>query len=156
MPNHAGARIADDLRASGFKTQVLDDAVWTVLSPRVKVMSLCDYNQDTVLLIDVDGHLLINLNDSSHEAFFWKRTVKRIVKAYEKSFLLKIAGYGDANMINYHDENGIRIPRMSWPNISRPIDGAHRCAIFCTCWRPAAHLGSVRGYGSIRNSSMPP
>ena len=110
LPNHAGARIADDLRASGFKTQVLDDAVWTVLSPRVKVMSLCDYNQDAVLLIDVDGHLLINLNDSSHEAFFWKRTVKRIVKAYEKSFLLKIASYGDANMINYHDENGIRIP----------------------------------------------
>lgn len=110
LPNHAGGRIADGMRASGFDVQVLNDAEWIRLSDRVRVMSLSDYNQDAALLIDVDGQLLINLNDSAHEAFFWKRKVKRIVKAYERSFMLKIAGYGDANMINYHDERGYRVP----------------------------------------------
>ncbi len=108
LPDHHGGRIRDQLAADGFDVRVLDDRRWTTLSDRVRVMSIADVNQDAVLLVDLGGVLVVNANDASDRG--WGALVRREVAKRPVSFLLALSGYGDADMINYFDEHGERIP----------------------------------------------
>ena len=108
LADHVGGRIARDLREGGVTVRVLPDREWVELSRAIKVMSIADYNQDSLLLIDINGRLLVNLNDGS--ALGAERFVQRIIKEYQTSFLLRLFSYGDADMINYIGEDGVRIP----------------------------------------------
>jgi hypothetical protein len=108
LPNHFGGRIQDDLRAQGFQVQVLMDREWTPVSPRIRVMCIPDVNQDAVLLVDIDGRLVVNLNDAGDRG--WGRFVRGIIRDYRETYLLALSGYGDADMINYFTEEGTRIP----------------------------------------------
>lgn len=109
LPDHYGGRIATDLRNNGYNVHILPDKQWVPLSPRIKVLCIADYNQDAILLIDINGRLLVNLNDASDHG--WSSYVKRIIKGYPKSFLLALCNYGSADMINMFNEQGVRIPR---------------------------------------------
>jgi hypothetical protein len=112
LPDHYGARIAMELKNNGFKVSILPDKQWVTLSPRIKVLCIADYNQDAILLIDINGRLLVNLNDASDHG--WSSYVKRVIKGYRKSFLLALCNYGCANMINIFTEQGVRIlPQMA-------------------------------------------
>jgi len=95
----------------GYDVQVLKSYEWHQLSDRVRVLSIADYNQDGILLIDVNGRLIMNLNDAGDRG--WGRFVKTTASGYKVSFLLKLAGHGDADMINFFDESGNRIPHLS-------------------------------------------
>ena len=64
LPDHVGGRIAADMQRLGFDVTVLKDRIWTALSPRISVLCIPDYNQDAVLLVNVDGTLVVNLNDT--------------------------------------------------------------------------------------------
>jgi L-ascorbate metabolism protein UlaG (beta-lactamase superfamily) len=108
LPDHAGKRIQTDLIGMGHTTRILPDREWVSLSTNVKVMCIADYFQDAILLIDVNGKLLLDLNDAIDRG--WGSFVRKIVKKYEISFLLSLFGYGDADMINFRDEKGILIP----------------------------------------------
>jgi len=107
LADHVGGRIAADLRAGGFDVTVLQDNEWTALSDRVKVLCLADYNQDSVLLVDIDGRLVANLNDSTEKG--WGSLLRRVIRRYPVSFLLRLSGFGDADMINFYDEHGNRL-----------------------------------------------
>ena len=107
VADHVGGRIARDLRGGGFDVTVLKDNVWCALSERIKVMTLADYNQDSVLLVDVGGRLVVNLNDATEKG--WGGRLRRLIKQYPISFALRLSGYGDADMINFVDENGDRL-----------------------------------------------
>ena len=107
LPDHEGGRIASDLRRLGFDITVLKDRTWTSLSPRIRVLCIADYNQDALLLVDMEGALVIDLNDSQSRG--WGRFVQKAVHQSSDSFLLMSFGYGDADMINYFDDNGLRI-----------------------------------------------
>jgi hypothetical protein len=107
IPNHEGGRIKGDLEAQGFQVRVLPDRTWVQLSPRIRVMCLPDYNQDAVLLIDVNGRLVVNLNDAGDRGN--GHVIRREIKKYKTSFLLALSGYGDADMINFFTEDGQRI-----------------------------------------------
>jgi hypothetical protein len=107
LPDHAGNRIASGLRNEGFDVVILKDRLWITLTPRLRVLSIADYNQDAILLVDIHGTLLVNLNDASDRG--WRHFVKREISRYKESFLLQLSGYGDAEMINFFDENGARI-----------------------------------------------
>lgn len=107
LPDHAGGRIRDALASSGFSVTVLPDRRWFPLSDRIRVMSIADYNQDGILLVDVNGRLVVNLNDACDRG--WRGTVKRIVSRYEVSFLLRLSGFGDADMMNLFDESGTQL-----------------------------------------------
>ena len=105
---HGGGRIARELRDMGYKVRVLPDGVWVQLSPRMRVMAIGDYCQDASLLVELGGRLIVDSNDASDNgagAF-----VRQIVGQYAESFLLALTGYGDADMINFFDEQGRRIP----------------------------------------------
>ena len=70
--------------------------------------SVADEGQDAVLLVDVGGVLVVDANGASERG--WEYTVRRVARGFDRSFLLALSGYGDADMINYFDEAGRRIP----------------------------------------------
>jgi hypothetical protein len=111
LPDHVGGRIADDLRRDGYGVEVLPDATWVRISDRVRVLCIADEGQDAVLLVDVGGELVVNLNDAQDRG--WASMVKRVIRAFPRSFLLRLAGYGDADMINFVDDEGRRIPSVA-------------------------------------------
>jgi len=105
LADHVGARVSADLRRLGFDVQVLRDGVWVELSPRLRVASIANYNQDAVLIVDLDGHLIIDANDAGDRGAsrFLRRELPRFSK---RTFLACLMGYGDADMINFFDEQG--------------------------------------------------
>ncbi|MEM7305902.1 MAG: MBL fold metallo-hydrolase [Planctomycetota bacterium] len=108
LPDHYGGRVQRDLREAGFRVWVLKCGLWTQLTDRVRVMSIADCHQDASLLVDLDGTLIVNANDASDRgagAF-----VAQLVPKFKRSILLSLVAYGDADMINYFDEDGNRIP----------------------------------------------
>jgi len=110
MPDHVGGRIASALRSDGFDVRVMADRTWVNLSARVRVCSIADYNQDAVLLVDVGGRLVMNVNDSTDHG--WRRFVRTAAEQYDISFLLQLSGFGSSDMINVVDEEGMRIPSL--------------------------------------------
>jgi hypothetical protein len=126
LPDHVGNRIRDALVKDGYRVQVMPDREWMQLSPRVRILSIADFNQDAVLLVDIDGTLVINANDASDRG--WAYTVRRYARRKDPAFLLALSGYGDADMINFFDESGNRIPPYAarklppGPAIKRRLD----------------------------------
>jgi hypothetical protein len=121
LPDAVGGRIRSDLTAQGFTVRVLADRVWTEVSPRIRVLCIGDVNQDGILLADVGGRLVVDLNDASDRG--WGRFVKRTVARYKLSFLLRLSGFGDADMINLHHEDGSPLRRVQRIEVGREIAG---------------------------------
>lgn len=112
LPDHVGQRIRRDLEAAGFDVRILENRKWYALSDRIRVLCLSDYNQDSALLIELGGRLVINFNDCSPRD--WSGYVRKTAARYERSFLLRIINHGDTDMINFFDEEGRRVlpPRL--------------------------------------------
>ena len=107
LPNHVGGRIFESLSEQNYDVHILKDKVWTEVSDRIKILCLSDYNQDATLLLDIGGRLVINMNDGS--ALGWTSFVKNTIKKYQRSFFLRLYGFGNADMINIFDERGQRL-----------------------------------------------
>lgn len=105
--DHYGGRIAQGLRDDGWEVRVLETGVWTPLSERVRVMCVPDYSQDSMLLIDFDGKLLIDANDAADRGVGDK--LRAEVARFDETFLACLTGYGDADMINVFHEDGTRV-----------------------------------------------
>lgn len=110
LANHEGQRVFNDLKHLGFRVRILPEREWVELSPRVKVFTMSDENQDSILLVEIGNRLIVNLNDAS--PILGEHVVRPIVRRYKHSYLLKLWAY-DADMINFHDENGNRIPQKN-------------------------------------------
>src|SRR5580698_7290509 len=70
LGDHVGGRIAHDLRAQGFAVSILPDRQWVELSPRVRVFCISTMIQDSILLVDVNKRLFVNLNDADMINFY--------------------------------------------------------------------------------------
>ncbi len=77
LPDHVGGRIAADLARDGYRVEVLPDNQWVRISDRVRVLCIADVGQDAVLLVDVGGRLVVNLNDAQDRG--WGPLVKRVI-----------------------------------------------------------------------------
>jgi hypothetical protein len=117
LPDHVGGRIKKDLEAEGYNVTILADGRWVQLSRRIKVFCVCDYIQDAVLLVDVGGRLIIDMNDSAGHARI--RLIRNIARQYRHSYVLRLSGYGDADMINIFGADGNRIGRKYDPLVGR-------------------------------------
>jgi hypothetical protein len=104
LSDHVGRRIYDGFIEKGLNVQILPDRKWTQLSKNIKVMGVSDYFQDSILLIDINGRLLVNLNDAGPRGT--TSFLKKIIENYKKSILLKLFGYGDVTMLNCYNEDG--------------------------------------------------
>jgi hypothetical protein len=111
LPDHVGGRIANDLTRDGYHVEVLPDSTWVPISDRVRVLCIADEAQDAVLLIDVGGELVVDLNDA--QDLGWGALVKRVIRTFPRSFLLRLSGYGDADMINFVGDDGERLPSVA-------------------------------------------
>ncbi len=112
LPDHVGGRIRAGLIERGFDVTVLEDRKWYPLSDRIRVLCIADYNQDAILLVDIDGNLIVNLNDADDHG--WGRFVKKIIRGYSNSFHLQLTGFGDTDLINFWREDGTFIePRAA-------------------------------------------
>ena len=107
LPDHVGGRVRGDLCELGFHVEVLPDRRWVELSRRIRVQCIADWNQDAVLLVDLGGRLVVNLNDASDHG--WGGHLRSTMRQYRETYLLALSGYGDADMINFVDEHGRQI-----------------------------------------------
>jgi len=104
LPNHVGGRIYNALKEQGYDVRILQDRVWYPLSDRIRVLSISDYIQDGILLVDINGRLVVDFNDATDKG--WGHFVKKTIEKYDISFMLRLAGYGDADMINITYDDG--------------------------------------------------
>jgi hypothetical protein len=117
LSDHYGNRIKRDLMAAGFRVRVLPDRQWIQLSRAIRVYSIANQNQDSLLLIDINGRLVINQNDSPEfgEAF----RIRQIAKHFREVYMLQLHGWGAADMLNLFDPSGR--PLTSIEDKRRPI-----------------------------------
>src|SRR5580704_9896124 len=118
LGDHVGGRIAHDLREQGFAVSILPDRQWVELSPRVKVFCISTMIQDSILLVDVNKRLFVNLNDAGSRDC--TMLIRKIVAGYQHSYMMCLSGYGDADMINFYDENGVFIAPPAGPLARHP------------------------------------
>ncbi len=112
LPQHRGDRILNDLKGLGFNVRAMPDREWVQLSPRIRAMCVSDYYQDAILLVDVNGRIFVNINDAADRG--WLSFVRRVTSQYKHRYLLKLLGYGDADMINFRDQDGkLVLPRAA-------------------------------------------
>lgn len=121
LADHVGGRIASDLRAQGFEVSVLPDRQWVELSPRIRVFCIPTMIQDSVLLVEVNKRLFVDLNDAG--SLDCTLLIRKIASNYRHSYLLCLSGYGDADMINFYDESGVFIvpPASQKPPVGRQL-----------------------------------
>lgn len=117
ISDHYGGRIQRDLAAAGFAVRVLPDREWVRLSKGIAVYSVANKNQDSMLLIDVNGRLVINLNDSSDYGESFR--VRRIAKNFKEVYMLQLHGWGGADMLNLFDSSGRKLTSIEQKR--RPI-----------------------------------
>ena len=115
LPDHVGSRIYKGLLEKNFTVDILPDRKWVQLSANVKVLCITTVIQDSILLVDVNGKLFVNLNDAGSRGCI--KFIRAIVKGYPQSYLLSLAGYGDADMINFYDDSGVFVVPPAKNNI---------------------------------------
>src|SRR6516225_2372552 len=109
LSDHYGSRMERELRAAGYSVRVLPDREWVRLSKGIRVYSVANQNQDSILLIDVNGRLVINLNDSSDYGESYR--VRRMAKRFKEVYMLQLHGWGGADMLNLFDPSGHKLIR---------------------------------------------
>jgi hypothetical protein len=123
LPDHVGSRIYKDLIKENFSVEILPDRKWVQLSQNIKVLCITTIIQDAILLIDIKGKLFVNMNDAALRHSFATRFIRKISKSYSQSYLLALAGYGDADMINFYNEDGIFVvpPAAKKPKVGEVL-----------------------------------
>ena len=104
LSDHHGGRIRRDLEAAGHTVRILPNRTWLPLSQHIKICSFTNQNQDSVLLIDINGRLIIDANDSPDYGAAWH--IKRIARRYKEVYLCQLHGWGGADMLNLFSPDG--------------------------------------------------
>ncbi len=98
------SRVAEDLRKAGMRVIVLSPRKFINLAAGVDIATFPILKTvDSVLLIKCKKNLIINANDTGWDSS--SDFLKREVAKSRHSLLLKLAGYGDADMINVFKNN---------------------------------------------------
>ena len=111
LSDHYGNRIKRELTAAGYRVRVLPDREWIQLSKGIRVYSIANQNQDSLLLIDINGRLVINQNDSPEfgESF----RIRQMAKRFQEVYLLQLHGWGGADMLNLFDPSGHKLTSIA-------------------------------------------
>jgi hypothetical protein len=112
LADHRGGRIKADLTAMGFGVRVLPERQWVPISPRIRIMTLSDCNQDSILLVDLDGVLIVNPNDAGPVG--GEHFLRSVASRFKTAFLMRLWGEGAADMSNVFTEFGERL--ANWSN----------------------------------------
>lgn len=97
-------RVAEDLRKAGLKVIVLPPRKYINLAEDLEIATFPIISTvDSVLLIKAKNNLIVNCNDTNWDPAM--NFLKKEVSQSKYSLLLKLAGYGDADMINIYKNN---------------------------------------------------
>ncbi len=108
LPDHYTSEIAEVVGGQGFDVEIMPYRQWRQLSPRLRCLCIDNENQDAVLVVEADGALVVNLNDSPF--FGERRFIRDLVRRYDRrrTYLAALCAI-DADMLNYIDDQGRRI-----------------------------------------------
>ena len=120
LPDHYGSRIYKDLIKLEYDVEILKEKKWYQLSKNIRIQCLNNWIQDSILLVEVNKRIFVNLNDAGVK--YYSRYLRKILKNYEHSYLLSLSGSGDTDMINFFDENGNPIKhKIRNPNVGEQL-----------------------------------
>ena len=136
-------RIANDLRNAGMDVIVLPPRKYINLEEDFELATFPILsNVDSGLIIKCKKNLIVNLNDTLCDPS--RDFLKKEISKSKNSLLLKLAGYGDADMINIYDEEDRFIEPIA---ASKPAPGmlltSQAKKINCT---HAMHFSSFHKY----------
>ena len=131
LPDHYTAEIAEVVKQQGFEIEIMRYRQWRQLSPRLRCLCIDNENQDGVLVVEADGRLVVDLNDSP--LYGEERFLRDLTRRYDRrnTYLAALCAI-DADMLNYIDDQGGRI--------TEPPDRYKRGAIWAVA-RTADRLG---------------
>ena len=136
-------RPANDLRAAGFSVIEVPAHKYIRLSSNIEIATFCSaLTMDSALIIRSNNCAVVNLNDTTPDAGI--SLVKQATSTCKDSILLKLACYGDVDMINLYDHEGRFIQPLA---AEKPAPGllltkqAHK--IHC---KKAMHFSSFHQY----------
>ena len=149
LSNQYHNRIAYDLRKAGFKVIIMPSKSYINLDEDIDIATFPILNTvDSCLVIKIKNNLIVNLNDTLCDPS--KDFLKKEIKKSKNSLLLKLAGYGDADMINVFNDKNIFIEPIA---ASKPAPGllltSQAKKINCT---HAMHFSSFHKY--VRSDSL--
>tara|TARA_B100000963_G_scaffold260529_1_gene228780 strand:- start:670 stop:2043 length:1374 start_codon:yes stop_codon:yes gene_type:complete len=141
-------RVANDLREAGMKVIVLPSRKFINLDNEIDIATFPVLSTvDSVLLIKCKKNLIINCNDTEIDPSY--SFIKKQIAQSKHSLLLKLAGYGDADMINIY-RNGKFIEPIA---ATKPAPGylltSNAKKLNCT---HAMHFSSFHKY--VRKDSL--
>lgn len=103
LSNQHHNRVAHDLRKAGFQVIILPSKSYINLDEDINIATFPILNTvDSCLIIKIKNNLIVNLNDTLCDPA--KAFLKKEIRKSKNSLLLKLAGYGDADMINVFDD----------------------------------------------------
>ena len=143
------SRIVHELRQAGMRVIVLPPRKYINIDNNIEIATFPIMETvDSVLLIKCNDNLIVNLNDTLCDPS--KKFVRQEISKSKHSLLLKLAGYGDADMINiFNHENKFIKPIAA----SKPAPGeiltSQAKKIGCT---HAMHFSSFHKY--VRTDSL--
>jgi hypothetical protein len=117
LSDHYGNRIQRSLTSAGYKVRVLPDREWVQLSQGIRVYSVANLNQDSMLLIDINGRLVINMNDSFDYGASYR--IRPMATHFKEVYMLQLSGWGGADMLNLFDTFGRKLTSIE--EMRRPI-----------------------------------
>ena len=108
LADHYEPEIAGMLKDMGFDVTIMDYRKWYSIGPDIRILTVDNENQDSILAIEAGDCLLLNLNDSplcGEDAFF-----KKLISKYDrdKVYIFILCAI-DADMKNIVDSEGDRI-----------------------------------------------
>ena len=109
LPDHYGQRIYKDLLNLKYDVEILKDKKWYSLSKNIRIQCVTNWIQDSILILEINKRLFINLNDAGIK--YYSNYIRKLTKNYEHSYTLSLSGYGDSDMINFYSEDGKKITR---------------------------------------------
>ena len=142
-------RMENDLKNAGLDVIILPARKYITLDGDIKLATFPILNTvDSGLIIKCKNNVIVNLNDTLCDPS--KHFLKKEISQSKNSLLLKLAGYGDADMINIFDQKNKFIEPIA---SSKPAPGllltAQAKKINCT---HAMHFSSFHKY--VRSDSL--
>ena len=100
IPDLPNKELQTFLENKKFKHEIITKNKWKIinLKNKISIFSIPLWNDDSILLIDTPGAIIINLNDSKPPKIILNKLKKFIQKSQKKSILL--SSYSPASIVN--------------------------------------------------------
>ena len=98
LPDLPNKEFIKYLNKNDYKTNILKRYKWHEVYKNVKILSIPLWNDDSILLIELDNFIIVNLNDAKVPNFLLKRIYQTI--RYKKKSSILLSSYSPASIVN--------------------------------------------------------